>query len=516
MDIPAIDEPDAILDAIRAHPEWSDRRRDELLDRLVSGFPAEALSNVARRRLGDLSQADGEIVLRLIEASASPPLLDELARALRNQPDLAPDRAWDALALLDGADWLEANPDLAERWEELNETIDDDQSLAELIEQLEGDSEGIWLALQGLGAIEPEVRGQIIEGIGELPLGPGLIEFLRLLSFSHDPLTRTAALAALDRPPDDSPGLVAAWAAIAADHPEPAIAERARGWLGREADRAIEACAGPDRLAPQLVRSLITVVDGKGQASIVLSSIQGPARATAAFLCDVRYGIGEAVGQLAEGEADSASDFNEFTRLADRDFVEGAHEYALQLLGGCLQLCGPKTSPVVRYWLETTLGPGFRPHPFVSAFPGWDPDSVPQSEISERASAVLASCPTWLDRSELTYEIAEELALREGDPDPDPKRDTGAYRYLFEHRLQGRLEFYRRMLFWMASFWEASGDDDLGRSALALAWQLSDPQHAVPSHSFTVALTTRSLTAAQATLGTKLDPRRRTKKTPGV
>ena len=41
----------------------------------------------------------------------------------------------------------------------------------------------------------------------------------------------------------------------------------------------------------------------------------------------------------------------------------------------------------------------------------------------------------------------------------------------------------------MASFWHASGDPDLARSALALAWQLSDPQHAVPAHPFTVELT---------------------------
>ena len=60
----------------------------------------------------------------------------------------------------------------------------------------------------------------------------------------------------------------------------------------------------------------------------------------------------------------------------------------------------------------------------------------------------------------------------------------------------------------MASFWQAAEANELGRSAYALAWQLSDAQHAVPGHPFTVALATRSLTAAQADLRLGIDPRR--------
>jgi hypothetical protein len=56
------------------------------------------------------------------------------------------------------------------------------------------------------------------------------------------------------------------------------------------------------------------------------------------------------------------------------------------------------------------------------------------------------------------------------------------------------------MLFWMSSFWQAADDEALGRSALALAWQLSEPQHSIPGHPFLVALTTRSLASAQAVL----------------
>ena len=172
-------------------------------------------------------------------------------------------------------------------------------------------------------------------------------------------------------------------------------------------------------------------------------------------------------------------------------------------------LCGRETPPTLRYWLEAAVQPGFRPLPFPAPFPGWDPASLPFDEMSARSRAVLAACPSWLDDSALTYEIAEEVLLREGDSiSPDPRRDAGAYRYLFEHRLLGQLELYRRMLFWMASFWQAAGEDDLGHSALALAVQLSDAQHSVPSHPFTVELTTRSLAAAWTNLKGGIDPRR--------
>ena len=112
--------------------------------------------------------------------------------------------------------------------------------------------------------------------------------------------------------------------------------------------------------------------------------------------------------------------------------------------------------------------------------------------------SVLRACPLWADRSDLTIDLAREVDLRgSGDP-PDPRRDAGAYRYLFEHRFADRIELYQRMLLWMAAFWRATRQVDLGRSALALALQLADPQHAVPSHPFFIELTTMSFEAAGA------------------
>jgi len=240
----------------------------------------------------------------------------------------------------------------------------------------------------------------------------------------------------------------------------------------------------------------------------VLSSTRGRTRTSAAFLCDVRRGIPEVFGQTAADSPVAGAFLEVFASHPDRESVLDAPGLAEGLLKGCLLLCGPETTPALRFWLEATIGPRVAPHPFPIPFPDWDPATLAPEEMAERARMVLESCPSWIDTSDLTHDLAEEILLREGDPSPDPRRDAGAYRYLFEHQLRGQLELYRRMLFWMASFWQASGDHERGRSALALASQLSDEQHAVPGHPFTVALTTRSLAAAQDNLRAGDDPRR--------
>jgi hypothetical protein len=501
--------PGVLLDAFRAHPEWDDRRRETQLDRLISGYPPEELRAALRWRLRDLSGADAEPVLRLLEALATPALLDALAEALLAQPDLAPERAWEALALLDDAELLDRHPDLAERWQELNESLDDEGSLDQLASQIEDDPEGLWLALQGLAVVEPDVRAEIIRGLSELRQGPNVLEFLRLLCFAHDAPTRNAALAALGDADRDDPQVVAAWATIAADHPDRGASARARDWLGRP-DRGT---AGPlaivPRESPRAVHSLVTPIDGRGQGTIVLSSTRGETLTSAAFLCDVRRGIPEVFGQVAAESPMAGAFLDEFAGPPGRESVLDSPALAEGLLKGCLLLCGPETTPALRYWLEATIGPRIAPHSFPIPFPDWNPATLAPEEMAGRARMVLESCPSWVDTSDLTHDLAEEVLLREGGPPPDPRRDAGAYRYLFEHQLRGQLELYRRMLFWMASFWQASGDHELGRSALALASQLSDEQHAVARHPFTVALTTRSLAVAQANLRAGNDPRRR-------
>jgi hypothetical protein len=500
---PAFDTPGAMLDALRDHPEWDPPRRDEHFDRLVQRFHRADLVAAAGARLDALGGPEGEAVLRLVEALGTAELLESLAEALARQPDLPAERQWAALELLDGAGLLAAWPELAGRWEELNEAIDEGGSLAELAAQLEDEPDGPWLALQGMGAVEPEVRAEIVAGLAGLPAGPGLVEFLRLLTFAHESATRAAAVAALEALPGDDPRAAAAWAAIAADHPDPDLAARARTHLGPSGTDLVPLAAA----APRLRRSLVTALDGHGRGFVVLAAEGRGEHAAAAFLCDVLGGVVAVEGQAGRDAEAVAGLVADFAGRPDRDAIDGVPELALGLLAGSLLLCGPASPPALRYWLERTAGPGLRPRPFAGPEPEGDPESLPADAVRTLADRVLDACPGWVDDSDLTYDLAEEILLRDGSASPDPGRDSGAYRYLFEHRLQGRLELYRRMLLWMAAFWRASTAPDLSRSALALAWQLSDAQHAVPGHPFTVALTTRSLAAAQADLRRDVDPR---------
>jgi hypothetical protein len=504
------DSPEAMLDALRDQPRIGESAGDAQLARIVERFPAERLVEAVRGRLRRLGGEDGEAILRLVEAYASRELLEELAEALEDQPDLPPERAWGALALLEGAGVLEDHPSLMERWDELNESLEPDEALETLVEQLEEEPEGSWVALQGIGAVEPEVRAAILEGLAEFPSGPGLISFLRLLSFAHDPTTRDAALDALSGRADFDDEHRFAWGSIAHDHPDKKVRERAIRLLEPDARGAIrEALDNPSRTRPRAVGHLVTALDGAGQGSIMVSSSDRGRWVVATFVCDVWRGVIDAFGQVDDDPSLPSSVFEEFETQLDRDFVGGARDLAEGLLAGSLLLCGPETNPVLRYWLERTVGPDFVPRPFGGLVRDEELASHALQGLTEPIRLIFDACPDWVDASDLTYDLAEEIALRSSEKPPDPKRDAGAYRYLFEHRLHARLEHYRRMLLWMASFWERSGDPDLARSSLTLAWQLSDPQNAVPAHPFTVALTTRSLIAAMEDIRSGRDPRGR-------
>jgi hypothetical protein len=356
------------------------------------------------------------------------------------------------------------------------ETADEEGSLGTLAAQIEADPEGMALALEGLADVEPEVRAGLIAGLAQLPREPGphLLEFFRLLSFAHDPATGAAA----------------------------------RGALARRNAQTSALPASLRVAQPQMVHTLVTGLDGEGRALVVLSATDGTARTSAVFQCDVRQGVRKVHGERAIESRHADALLDEIAG-ATAQHVRDAPGLAERLLRGSLLLCGPATTPALRYWLEKTLGPDAGPHPLPIPFPEWDPKTMVAEAMAAGAALVLETCPTWSDGSDLTYDIAEELLLREGGAPPDAHRDAGAYRYLFEHRLRGELELYRRMLLWMASFWQAAQDEPRGRAALALAVQLSDEQHAVPGHPFTVALTSRSLTRAQAQLRAGVDARRR-------
>ncbi len=83
------DSPDAVLGRLRDEA-LTDDERDALLGRLVERFFPERLVSAVRARLNDLGGKDAEAVLRLLEAFGDRSLYDDLARALVEQPELAP------------------------------------------------------------------------------------------------------------------------------------------------------------------------------------------------------------------------------------------------------------------------------------------------------------------------------------------------------------------------------------------------------------------------------------------
>ena len=490
----------ALLDDLRDHPEWTDARRAEQLDRLVGGIPREVLVTAVLSRLGNLNGGDGEAILRILEAMGDHEHLIALADALETQTSLSSDRTWDALGVLEGTGLVESRPELLERREDLEELLSDDQSMAELAAEIDNEPASTWLALQGLCEIEPEIRAEIIEGLAEREAGPGVVELLRLLTFAHDPGTRNAAMAGLSGPLGEGPEGRNAWAAIAADHPDVAVREMAGKRLGNQMDSLVAAwfAEGSKRARPSLMESAVSHVDRDGRGIIVLAAEDRGDRVVAAFHCDVMTGITDVMGETHEG---SGAFFEQILASPGREWVRNRHGLALGLLAGSALLCGPKTTPALAYWLERTAGPDFRP----AQIPPADRAQVPRQPLErvEQAKMILSAVPDWRDTSAITYEIAESLGLRDGDVPIHPRNDPGAFRILFETALSRRLDLYRRMLLWMSYVWAESNQEMLARAARIVAEELADPQNAVPGYPFLEALAVRSLLAAQNDLRRK-------------
>ena len=419
--------PEALLDAIRDHPEWTDRRRGEWFESLDREVPAERLVEAIRGRFRDLRGIDGEAVLRLVDALGTPDLYEDLAEALLLQPDLPPERAWDALSLLDEAGLLGDHPELAGRWEDLNEAIDDDEgSLAQLAEQLEDDPEETWIALQGLAAVEPEVRRSARRPV-EAAMGPGLAAFLRLLAYAHDPRTRAAAHR---RPGAARPRGTARGRCLGDDRrrsPRPGR-RRPRPRLARRRRRCRPGRLGGPRSTGPATAPMPASPRSKAAAWVDRAGGRGP-RPTRHRRLPLRRRARDrrATGQVGTSAADGDGLFTEVADRPDGDVIKSDPELALGLLAGSLLLCGPRTTPALRYWLERTAGPAFAPLPFPGPFGDWDQTSLPIDELHSRRAPCSTRAAAWHDDSDLTYKLAEELLLRENDAPPDPDRDAGAF-----------------------------------------------------------------------------------------
>ncbi len=385
-------------------------------------------------------------------------------------------------------------------------------SLEELVAQLEHDPGECRRACEGLESVDLETRVSIIQGLAGISTGAGVIHLLELLAASESAETREAALAGLKNL-DGGEESVARAASVEAERWEEPGAGHAQGVLELASDSSRQIALVGDPARPRLVNCLVTAVDGLGRGSVAISATRQSERCTAMFLCDVERGITDAIGQV-EAESQGAGALLEIVKAQAGGLgIEGIPELALRLLAGCLSLSGPATARSVMEWMERTLGGGFEPRPLPAPTDELSLEPAGSLDLRLSADEVLRACPTWLDRSPLTFELAEEVCLREGPVAVDPRRDSGAFRFLFEHRIINRLELYRRMLLWMHWFWCCAGEPELAGSARILAWQLSDEQFAVPSHPFTVALMARSLDAARERLGTEDDPRPARKET---
>jgi hypothetical protein len=255
-------------------------------------------------------------------------------------------------------------------------------------------------------------------------------------------------------------------------------------------------------IAPRLIEGVVSAVDGYGTGYVGLVSFDRGELVAVGFRCGVIDGILDFVGRSGIDETDVAAFLGDLVDRAPGGVVARSSALASSILGGCILINQSLDRNDLRdggeldRWISRTLGADFRPRPFLASASEADPSAIPHADLVERVREILDACPDWLDRSPLTAELAAEILLRERSL-PDPARDLGAYRYLFEHAIQKRLELDRRSLLWMSLVWSANDLPRRADAARTLAWQLSDPQHIVPGHPYIIELCTRSLAAAQ-------------------
>ena len=443
--------PEDLLNEARDHPEWDEDRTGEQVERLIALHPPDQLTEAVGARLGALHEPDGEIVLRLVEALSQPEIFDALAEALLAQPDLPPDRLWYALGILEGTGTIESRPRLSEMREELEELLADDRSIEELAHQLESDPDSIAVAVEGLLRVEPEVRAEILAELAAGPRGRGVDELLR----------RFAEPESTAFPDPRQPAPVPALKTV------------------------------------RIVRSLVGQPDRDGTARVLLLSETPEGWVVAMASCNVLDGIREVAGSILEDRPDAEAAFARLEGDAATLGVQDHHPLAVRLVAGSAWLGGADARTDRGDWLVRAIGPRFRPLPLLDDYPGDDFGTTPIPNPAAEAGAILDLRPSWRDDSEILRDLAEELAWKDGDMTPDPTRDPGPFRILFEQRILGRIALYQGMLLWSALTWRAGRRDDLARSARSFAAQLGDPQNSVPGHPFLSAFMVRSLAAVQ-------------------
>ena len=167
---------------------------------------------------------------------------------------------------------------------------------------------------------------------------------------------------------------------------------------------------------------LVTAVDGAGRGAIGLSASRDAERITALFLCDVERGV------LARSARSRRSRPRRADSCCEVPGSGGDLESRAQgnspwvCLPASSVLSGPSVPEPVSHWLERDAREWIRAPGLNGPRPPSRARRLPREpDLLLRADEVLEACPTWLDSSALTFELAEEIALREGQVAVDPR-----------------------------------------------------------------------------------------------
>ncbi len=171
----------ALLDSLRDRPRADPDADDAALDRLIGGWPSDALASALTPRLDDLSRPDRDVLFRLVEGLSRHDMNEALADALAQQADLDPETRCEALSLLEGTGCIEARPALMEWRSELEELPDEDELFREWAVQIEDDSASIAVQVEALSRIEPDVRAEILDGLQAHAGMAGVARLLRAM-----------------------------------------------------------------------------------------------------------------------------------------------------------------------------------------------------------------------------------------------------------------------------------------------------------------------------------------------
>ena len=174
----------------------------------------------------------------------------------------------------------------------------------------------------------------------------------------------------------------------------------------------------PDRAPKRVAASLVTQVDGTGRGSIGLSVASGLERRTAAFLCDVRSGICDAIGEVEPESPSAGALLDELADQAESDCIRNVPELALGLLSGSLTTSAGAVPPTVREWLDLMFGPEFQGSAFPATIPGIDPPSISAIEMAGRMRDFARPLPILAGSFTIDFRACRRNPPARGKPKP--------------------------------------------------------------------------------------------------